>query len=1129
MEKTKCSAGWWKYKRIFVVCLAFQLFFSGLLHATIDLHAQTVTATFKNTTLSNVIWELQRQTDFTFIYSTSDVQEVKVDEVKANNENVTNVLNKCLENTNLTYDLHDGVVTIRKAGSETVAVTAPQQKVDITGQVLDETGEPFPGVNVLIKGTQIGSMTDMEGKFTISINQDQDVVLLVSYVGYITREVKVTPGSPVKIAMKEDTAVLDEVVVTGYATIRKSAFAGSASVVKMAEKADVPTSDFKTLLQGSAPGVQLSSASGALGAETKVTIRGLGSFNASTSPLYVIDGVPVMTSVTSEQDEYGTDIMATLNTSDIENITVIKDAAAASLYGSRAANGVIVITTKSGKEGKASFNLKADWGFSKYATDYRPVMGGQERRETFWEGLYNQAYYLNKKTAAEATEYADANIDAWAPQPKAGTALYEWADWEKELFNNNAPYKNYEFSASGGDKRASYYASLAYNNQDGIVRQQGLERVTGRVNMKYKLTERLQLGANILYSQMKQLGSNEGGTYTSPIYSTRHKVSASDYIYELDGSYNVNLLENGKRNPKSALDYNYKKQTIDRSFNTIFANYTFMDGLIFNTTLSMDHTNSEYKSWTDPRSTDGSSDNGSLGDYMFQYDQLVWKNNLSYYTTISKKHHIDALIGYETHEYKRKYLSGSVKDFPSVDKHQISNGASITGLSGSGDIGWRLISYLGNANYNYDNKYYLGASARIDGSSKLYRDSRWGTFWSASGAWRISSEDFMESVRDILSDLRLRVSYGSNGTLPSSNSENLYLEYYGYMDLVGFGYAYNSKPGLIEIQLGNKGLKWEKNYNLNLGLDFRLFDRVGVTAEYYKRQTSDLLMDMDLSMVTGFSSILMNVGEVENQGIEIDINADLVRAEEFTWNSSLNFGHNKNKIVDLGGQEQITGSYYIRKVGHSYYQYYLKEFAGINPETGYPQYYINDPDNLGDRSVTEDSNKANYIIYKSPDPKLSGGWSNSLRYKWFDLNFLFTYTLGGYSYDSGASKLEHAGKSEKGAIQTLYRDRWKQPGDVADIEMFMVGNPYSMASIYNTRRIHSTDHLRLKSLTFGFSLPKQIVKKAYLDNVRLFFSGSNLLTWAAYDGYDPEINSNGYVYFESPKMKTFTFGVDVKF
>ena len=1130
----------WMNQKIMATCFILIFLFSGSVWAVNGTAAQTVTATFRDATLNDVIWELQKQTNFTFIYSTNDVKQVRVRDVKVVKEEVIDILDKCLANSGLTYTIHNGVVAIKKAENKAAPV-APQQKLLITGQVLDETGDPMPGVNVLVKGTQQGAITDIDGNFSIDISSDQQVTLQISFIGFTTQEVKVHPGRSIRVVLKDDTNVLEEVVVTGYGTFKKSAFAGSASTIKMQEKSDIPATDFKSLLQGSAPGIQLSSTSGAVGSSSSITIRGLGSFNASTSPLYVIDGIPVMTSLSNQNIDAGTDIMATLNTSDIENITVIKDAAAASLYGSRAANGVIVITTKSGKEGKPVFSLKADWGFSKYATDYREVMGGDERRATFYEGLSNQARYLltmpvldgNGKpvkdgdgnavtrpyTEAEITDYADKNIDSWAPIPVGG-----WVDWEKALFNSSAPYENYEFSASGGDKKSSFYASLAYNNQESIVRQQGFERFTGRVNMKYKLTNRLQVGANILYSRMKQLGNSESMAYTSPIYSTRHKVSASDPIYDEDGNYNVNLLENGKRNPKSQLDLNYRKQYVDRSFNTIFANYTFLEGLVFNTTFSLDHTNANYKSWSDPRSTDGESDNGSLSSNFYQYDQMVWKNNLSYNTQIKQKHNIDALIGYEAHEYKRKYLSGSKKDFPNAEKHQISNGANITGLSGADNVGWRLVSYLATANYNYNSKYYLGASGRMDGSSRLYRDSRWGTFWSVSGAWRISSEPFMDAVKSVLTDTRLRVSYGTNGTLPSG--------YYGYMDLVGFGYPYNTSPGLRETQIGNRDLKWEKNYNLNIGLDFRLFDRVSATIEFYNRKTSDLLMDMPLSMTTGFSDMLTNTGEVQNRGIEIDIQADILRSKNFSWTSSLNFGHNKNKILDLGGQEQITGSSTIRQVGQPYYRYYVKEFAGINPENGHPLYFVNGEDGIdenGNKKITEDHNEASYIIYKGPDPKISGGWTNNLKYKWFDLSFMWTFTLGGYSYDNAAQKLEHGGKSEKGAIQTFYRDRWQKPGDVTDVEMFMVGNEYDMSSVVNSRRIHSSDHLRLKNLTFGVSLPKQLVQKAALQNVRFFFSGTNLLTFAKYDRYDPEIPRDGSYSFESPKMKTFTFGVDVKF
>ncbi|MDH6343219.1 TonB-linked SusC/RagA family outer membrane protein [Parabacteroides sp. PFB2-12] len=1119
--------------------LLFLFLASGIAQASDDVMAQTtVTARFNNVTLNDVLWELKKQTDFTFIYSTNDVKEVKIEELNVAEEDVTNILDKCLENTNLTYTLHNGVIAIRKAAPKTEpARTAPQQqKPTLQGSVLDETGEPLLGVNIMVKGTTLGAVTDIDGNFILTLNKNEPVTIQVSYIGYQTQELRVSPGQTMRIVMKDDAEVLGEVVVTGYGTFKKSAFAGSASTIKMNDKIDVPATDFKSLMQGSAPGVQVTSTSGAPGGSTSITIRGLGSFNASTSPLYVIDGVPVMTSISTSSDA-GTDIMSSLNTSDIENITVIKDAAAASLYGSRAANGVVVITTKSGKEGKPQFNLKADWGFSKYSMPFREVMGGQERRDTFWEGLYNQGRYLNKLSDEDARSYADKNIDAWAPYPQAPEGMnkshpeyYKWAsivetgweDWEKALFNDSAPYENYEFSASGGDKKTSYYTSLSYNNQDGIVRQQGFERITGRVNVKYKMTDKLQVGANVLYSKMTQLSSSETLTYTSPMYSSRHKNSPSDPIYNLDGTYNENLLENGKRNAKSQLDLNYKKTTVDRSFNTIFANYTFIEGLVFNTTFSIDRINEAYKSWTDPRSTDGKSDNGSMSMHSSQYDKMVWKNNLMYDRKFGSKHNTDFLLGYEIEEQKRKYLSGSIKDFATVEKHNISNGANISGLSGYTDSGWRLVSYLGRVNYNYDNKYYLGASARVDGSSRLHRDSRWGTFWSVSGAWRLSSEAFMESIQDVLNDARIRVSYGSNGTLPS--------DYYGYLDLVQFGYKYNTKPGMLESQIGNKDLKWEKNYNLNVGVDFRLFDRIGITVEGYQRRTSDLLNNLRLSSVTGFSSLLTNIGEVENTGIEVDLNADILRTKDFSWNSALNFGHNKNKIIALGNdQTEITGSSTIRRVGESYYSFYVKEFAGIDSETGYPTYYINDPENLADRSTTNDAGKANYILYKHADPTISGGWTNSLRYKWFDLSFLWTFTLGGHSYDSGASKLEHAGKSEKGAIQTLYRDRWRQPGDQTNIEMFMVGNPYSMASVVNSRRIHSTDHLRLKSLTFGVAIPKTWAKKAYLENVRFFFSGTNLLTFAKYKNYDPEVGRSGSVDFGAPKMKTLTFGVDVKF
>jgi TonB-linked SusC/RagA family outer membrane protein len=881
---------------------------------------------------------------------------------------------------------------------------------------------------------------------------------------------------------------------------------------------DVPAVDFSTMLQGNAPGVQVNSVSGQPGGAADIQIRGMGSINASNKPLFVIDGVPVMSGdiSSSSSNNAGFDVMSTLSNGDIEQITVIKDAAAASLYGSRAAGGVILITTKSGKAGKPVFSVKGNYGISSQATDFREVMDGPQRRAMLLEGLRNRARYIdNLSDESEIEKYAQDNIDKYAPEPWNG-----WADWKKELFRSSSPFKNIDFSASGGDSKLSYYNSLSYMNQTGLSYQSDFERISGRLNVKYKMNEKMELGANILYSSAGQDVNSEGGTYTSPIYSTRHKVTASEPVYNEDGTFFTDFFSNGARNPKAASLYNFRKEKANRSFNTIFANYKFFDGLVFNTTFSLDHTTTRYNSWADPRSSDGEKANGSLSSSFTDYNQIVWKNTLTYTKTLADRHHLDILGGYEVNKYNRQNLGGSKDNFPSVEKIVIDNGSVITDLGGAATE-WRLLSYLSRANYNFDDKYYIGASLRTDGSSRLHRNSRWGSFWSLSGAWKIGNETFMESLNAVISDAKIRLSYGTNGTLPSS--------YYTYMDLTGFGYPYGNNPGIRETQIGNAGLQWEKQKNLNIGLDMRLLNRVDLTFEWYNRQSSDLLNDMPTSYTTGFSSYLTNIGALRNTGIELDINADILRDSDFKWTTGLNMGMNKNKTISLAdGSTELRDGTLVHRVGQPWYSYYLIEFAGINKETGVPQYFINDPNNITSRAITEDASEANRILYKSVDPKLSGGFTNILKYKFIDLNFTWTYTLGGYSYDQGASKTELAGKTGYDNIPQYYERRWQKPGDDTDIEMFMVGNSYDMSSVYNSRRVHSTDHIRLKNITFGVSIPQVVAHRLKVSNIRAYCSGMNLLTFAAYKNYDPEVPINGSVYFETPKLKTVTFGLDIK-
>ncbi len=1122
MRKNKESLGQSTGKRVLCISGLVCLFLAtGLAQAPARSTAQTtatVTVTFNNATLRDVIWELQKQTDFTFVYSTLDVQNVKVNKVDVVNEDVYKVLDKCLRDTKLTYTIHNGVVAIRHA-EEMARTSATQQKRMVQGKVFDETGETVPGANIVVKGTAQGATTDMDGNFAFEVADGKNITLVVSFVGYSPKEVRVTGNSPLKIVLESEDQQLEEVIVTGYGTYKKSAYAGSASTIKTSEMKDVPAVSFSQVLQGAAPGVQISSASGQPGATSSINIRGMGSFNASNSPLYVIDGVPVSSgNISSTGSDAGMDIMSTINTSDIENITVIKDAAAASLYGSRAANGVILITTKQGKTGKPSVSLKADWGFSDFAMDYRPVMGGEERRNLIYDGLVADGMVHQGMTEAEARAYADGEIDDYAPVPWCG-----FVNWDDALFQKGS-HQTYEASITGGTDKFKYYSSLGYLKQEGVALNSGLERITGRVNVDYQATKRFSLGVKSLFANVNQDVNQEGTSYTSPFYTSKSAVTPSDPVYNEDGSWNRELIRIADRNPLLSAMYDYEREHVTRAFNTAYAQYEFIDNLKLKSTLSYDYTLSKGDRWYDPRTSNGDDLNGDMKKVFYEYRKLVWENALSYQTTIARNHHLDALVGYETDMYERDFLSGESSNFARNDRNDVENGMKLEAVGGYGRS-YRLVSYLTRVNYDYKNKYYLGGSYRLDGSSRLSRDNRWGSFWSVSGAWRAIEEEFLNDYKDWLSDLKIRASYGVNGTLPS--------DYYGYMGLSSIKEGYLEQPGILQSQLENLDLSWETNHNFNLGFDLGFFNRLNVTLEYYTRRTKNLLMDRPLSMTTGFDKYLMNIGEVKNKGVELEIRSTNISNKNFSWSTVFNLGHNKNEIVRLDGlQTEIISGSQIRKVGMPYRTFYLIEFAGVNPETGAPQFYKNKPNADGtlDRTITEDPSDDVYrIATKNADPVVQGGLSNTLSYKGFDLNFMLSYQFGGYSYDNWAQKTEHGGDDPEANIPTYYRDRWQNPGDNTNIERFILNGDVSMKSYATTRRLHSTDFIRLKNLTFGYSLPKAVTGKAGIDRVRLYVSGNNLLTWAKYDYYDPEAVSGGTAIWGTPPLRSVTFGLNVNF
>lgn len=1104
-------------KALFGLKFAVYLLLLGTFHVTAAVNAQTqVNLDLKNVTLHDVLWELQKQSGLVFVYSTSDVKSVRLETVNEHQKSVQEVLENCLRNTGLEYTVHNDVVVIRKAVEG--LTTGPQRDVVIKGKVRDKEGNTLPGVSVQVKGTRSGVATDMNGNFELHL-PDTKAVLIFSFVGMKTREMAVpTGGREMTVVLEADAEQLEEVIVTGYGTFKKSAYAGSAATVKTHTLKDIPAVSFSEVLQGAAPGLQISAGSGQPGASTSINIRGMGSFNASNSPLYVIDGVPMISgNVSALGTDAGFDVMSTLNTSDIENITVIKDAAAAALYGSRAANGVILITTKQGQKGKPVFSLKADWGFSDFAMEFRPTIGGEERRNMIYQALRDGAMIYEEESEEDAIAYADEDIDDYAPVPWCG-----YTDWRDVMFKKGS-HQTYEFSAAGGTDRLKYYSSLAYLKQKGITMSSGLERVTGRLNIDYKATDKLSVGAKVLFSSVNQDVYSEGTSYTAPFYAVVNCVVPSDPVYNEDGTWNRDFIRNDDRNPKLADEYNFSREYITRSFNTIYASYDIIKNLNFKSTLSYDFTTTKGRLWDDPRTSDGETYNGALEKSIYERKNMVWSNVLSYQKTFNDKHNLDVLVGYEIDDQSRDHVMAYVKNFARPDKPEVSNGVKLDDAGGSTNA-TRLVSYISRLNYNYDNKYYFGASYRMDGSSRLHRDSRWGSFWSVSGAWKIASESFMQPASAWLSDLKLRLSYGVNGTLPS--------DYYGYMGLSSLTSNYNDEPGMAQSQLQNLDLSWETNYNFNLGLDFGFWNRLNFTLEYYTRTTKDLLMDRPISMTTGFNSYLMNIGEVKNHGVELEVHSVNFDRDDFNWTTTFNLGHNKNEIVRLDGQQtQIPSGSQIRKVGQPYRTFYVIEFAGINPDNGHPQFYTNDNDGKGGykKEITEDPNKANYIPMKSADPKVSGGLSNSFRYKWIDFNIMFSYSFGGWSYDNWAQKTEHGGDDLEANIPTYYRDRWQNPGDKVKYERFIEGADVVMSDWRNSRRLHPTDFIRLKNFTVGVTVPQQWTRRAGLDKIRLYASGSNMWTWAKWDYYDPEAVSAGTAVWGTPPLKTMTFGLEVNF
>ena len=1078
---------------------------------TVSAQSQKVSLDFKNERVEKVLASIKSQTGMSLVFSDQLVDVNRKVTMQLKDVTLKEALTRLLSGINLTFEIRNNKIYF----IEKKAVSQPgSRKKRVTGVVKDVMGEPLIGANVVEKGRSTnGVITDFNGKFTLEV--DESASLVVSYIGYLAQDIPTKGKGDFHIILKEDTNTLDEVVVTGYGDFKKATYTGSASVLTTEKLEALPVVSVGQMIESNIPGISVvAGTSSQPGAKTPLRVRGVASMNASTEPLYVLDGVPIpsydLSNFTSMSEAGGMGFIETLNPADIESITVLKDAASASLYGAKGANGVVLITTKKGKEGKLRVNMAAKYGITDFAYTYRPLMGGEERRELIHEGLVN--FQLDKGVSEqEAQQYADANIDQYAKRLPQG-----YSDWESALFKTGYQ-QDYNLSASAGNQNSSFIGSLGYTKQTGVSLNSEMERFTGRVDASNKY-KKVEFGMNASFSWTKNVHLPEGKFYGSAIYASKVNLTPSTPIYNEDGTYASGYRENNGYNPILEAEVNdYYARTV-RAMGTAKIAYNVWDNLKVSSVFTVDYSLTKDFFFQSPDGRDGATYQGRGRMQMTDRIRYTSQNNLTYSKTFGK-HSVSAVTAFEVMKYDYEDLYAAKKTYGQDINTSLGNAADPIDADQKLQED-ALMSYVASVNYSYDDKYYASFSFRRDGSSRLSPDTRWGNFWSLSASWRLSQERFMQPLKSVLSDLKLRASYGVNGNLPSS--------YYGYQSTYTTGAFYSGKPSPWESTLGNEELTWEKNYALNLGLDIGLFSRVNVSLDWYTRTTKDLLMSKQLNSISGFSSLLTNVGQMRNTGVELEVRSNNIKTKDFSWTTAFNLSHNKNKILKLADLPWFVDGRYVRKEGYPFNTIYLREYAGVDPETGSALYYDNQQDENGNytKNKVTDPGQASPIPLKDITPTISGGFMNTFNYKFIDLSFNLSYSFGGYSYDNASYILQDDGYSVISNKSTEQRRRWQKPGDITDVPRFVYGN--KKGGNYNSSRaIHSTDHIRLKSLILGLNAPKAWLQKLGIGNARIYFSGTNLLTWAAYGQYDPEMS--GVVGFYTPPLKTYAFGLELKF
>lgn len=994
-------------------------------------------------------------------------------------------------------------------------LTSLAQTVNVRGTVISaEDDEPIAGATVKAKGTTIGTQTDIDGKFQLTVPAEVHK-LVISFVGMLTVEVDVKPV--VNVVMESNETVLDEVVVTGYGTTRRAAFTGAASVVDgdvVDRKSDV---NFVKSLEGTVTGFQYNNSTSSPGTWGSVYVRGMGTLSSSAQPLYVIDGVPVNSDYdTMSGNNNMFDPMSAYNPADIENVTVLKDAAATAIYGSRAANGVIVITTKKGGQSKLNVTFETRQGFVAKGNNNMKYANAAATMDMFATGYKNAKALANPPVIMSYEEAYAAMVKKFSWDGITDT------DWVSEV-SRKGYYADYNLNFNGTTGSTNYFVSLGYNDATGIVIGSDNTRYSGRVNLdtKYKFLS-IGLNSSYSYSINNNFSQSTGGSFSSPLASATLKMLPFYPVYVGEGAdreySHINIY-----NPLAVQDP--KLGNLNKVTNqTIVANpwlrVDFGKGIWAKTNFGaniMDQR--EYSYWSAVYNPQGMNYNGLGQQYNSRTSTLTWTNTVGWDYKFNKEHSITLLLGQEMQRYDYWYEYYSGCDFPFAD-----SGMRDFATAGNMEMGSeyyksesRLASYFGDFHYDYANRYYLSASFRRDGSSVFGAKHRWGNFWSVGGKWRITEENFLKDNTTI-TNAALRISYGTvgNQSLPSL---------YAARGYYAAGYNYAGNPGMIPSQISNPELTWETAKKFDVGFDLALFNRATFTFDFYNDETHDALYSVPLSYTTGLSSSYKNIGKMRNRGVEFGGNGTVFYTNDVTVNLFANITWNKNTVLKLATEDAIESSYTIIEEGRPYRQFYMPEYAGVNPQNGKALYYKNAEGDETTEKVTEAAKR--YV--GSAEPKVFGAFGINGNAYGFDFSMQFNYRLGNKVYFSG-----HAGggwgMNERTPLQALVDNCWTPERTDALYPQYITDDPYNtMAN--STRWLMNGSYLRLSNITLGYTLPTKLTRKAFLNKVRIYTTFDNVHTWTASDfiGYNPETYSSGVIAYQYPSSFTFTGGLQVTF